>query len=689
MYRIFISACFLLLIATADPASAADPPGVPSLDELAGDWMPTGSLENLPSVCNFAGGVKATDNLTGFTCLTVPPASQGGTAASVLLDGRPIPASESRWLPYEVRRRTVVEGVAMESALRMAFERPGVLIRLTMENTGKAPRTLKIALDPTCRVRSYEPERWRTWATPRPGEGEAAGPTRASFASVQPPEGDPPRWTITLAPGGRSVLELVVSVAADPGLARRWAADFDATFEAAKARWEDRWRAAFRPGNDHFSGHLPTLVTADPRIRRVYYHGALVPLLMCRTTFPFSRRCYVTVGPEWGSTLTYFWDTGMWATAWALLDPAVMREQLARWFALDRDACYAVDGLSGKGAGPWYAANDWSIFRCLDAYLATTGDLAFLKADAAGRTILDRLDELATAFEKRPLSAGSPLADYGGKDNLLECSPTYVRGVPSLNAANVAMLRRAAAYQDLSGHHARAGELRARAEGLLPAVLSLYEPGQGVWSAVDGSGRRVPLRHCFDFIMIGHALDRDLTGEVKAEMIGFVDRELRTETWMRAMSLKDPAAAESDRPDHGPMGSYDGWPALTMAVFCRFGRDDEAVEFLRAAEQVTHEGPFSQSHDFVGPDSRGRSPVVRIARRGGQDFNEGCGAAFADVIIGDFFGFRPDLGGEASGFPLRAPTSPRGFEGTLHHVSYRGESYAITAGGHGVRGRKE
>ena len=165
------------------------------------------------------------------------------------------------------------------------------------------------------------------------------------------------------------------------------------------------------------------------------------------------------------------------------------------------------------------------------------------------------------------------------------------------------------------------------------------------------------------------------------------DIELLTNTWMRAMSLKDPAAAHSDRPDHGPMGSYDGWPPLTMDVMCRFGVFDKAVNFLRAVEPVTHEGPFAQSHEFLGPDSRGFDPVVRIAYRGGQDFNEGCGAAFAEVIIRSFFGCRPDLPG--AGLPLLAPLTPRGFNGQLRHVPFHGKLYTLTSDAQGIHKEKE
>jgi hypothetical protein len=102
---------------------------------------------------------------------------------------------------------------------------------------------------------------------------------------------------------------------------------------------------------------------------------------------------------------------------------------------------------------------------------------------------------------------------------------------------------------------------------------------------------------------------------------------------------------------------------------------------------VTHEGTFAQSHEFLGPDSRGFDPVVRIANRGGQDFNEGCGAAFAEVIIRSLFGYRPDLPG--AGLPLLAPRTPRGFNGLLHHVPFHGKLYTIKSDAKGTYQKKE
>jgi hypothetical protein len=43
------------------------------------------------------------------------------------------------------------------------------------------------------------------------------------------------------------------------------------------------------------------------------------------------------------------------------------------------------------------------------------------------------------------------------------------------------------------------------------------------------------------------------------------------EKWMCAQPQLDVAAANSDRPNHGPMRAYDAWPAVTVDALCRLG----------------------------------------------------------------------------------------------------------------------
>ena len=693
--------------------SPLDNRSVPSLDELAAAWMEVKSLRNFPSVNSFLGALKTTTNLTAFEFLAFPPYSEAGGAGELQLEGQSLPSHESRWLPYEVQRRTTREGVTLESAIRLSAGEQTVLVRLSLTNQTSAPRTLNLALQCGGRVRCFPPDAWRNWGSPRPSDtnftasaspdrraitvADKTSPVVLAYAFARVPEsvevgGDQAlaRWRMTLAPGTSTALDYTVAVSGDAAsavaLGGRVASDFEAQFAGAKAEREEHWRAMFRSANQLFSGHLPTLVTDDARLRRVYYHSALVPLMLCRTNLPASRRSFVTVSPQWGVTLMYFWDTEMWANAWAMIEPATMRELLSQWLGMDLHACFALDCVSGQGAGPWYAANDWAVFRCVEAYLNVTGDAQFLRREIKGRTVMQHLERIATAYESRVLT-NSPLADYGGADNLLECAPNYIHRVPSFNAGNVYLLRRTADFLAASGQKKRASELRHQAAKLLPAVLDLYEPGQGVWNTLQRDGTKAQLRHCFDYILIGQALENDLTAPMKSEMTAFVERELLTRTWMRAMSLRDPAAENSDRPDHGPFGSYDGWPALTMDVMCRFGAFDTAIAFLRSTETVTHEGPFAQSHEFLGPDLRGHDPIVRIANRGGQDFNEGCGAAFMETIIRSFFGFRPELFRDIP--RLLAPKTPRGFAGQLLHVPCHGALYAITSDAQGLRIKRE
>ncbi len=102
----------------------------------------------------------------------------------------------------------------------------------------------------------------------------------------------------------------------------------------------------------------------------------------------------------------------MWANAWAMLEPKTMREMLIKWFSVNRYHCMGIGCLSGDGlSNHEYAADDWSFFRCIEAYMGVTGDTNFLKQTANGKTILEHLDEIATRHaEKPPLMKGSLLA---------------------------------------------------------------------------------------------------------------------------------------------------------------------------------------------------------------------------------------------------------------------------------------
>ena len=75
------------------------------------------------------------------------------------------------------------------------------------------------------------------------------------------------------------------------------------------------------------------------------------------------------------------------------------------------------------------------------------------------------------------------------------------------------------------------------------------------------TARLVPVRHCYDFNIVGTTMADDLSDTQRAEMVEFFQRELQTPTWMRALSPYDADAAFSLRPDHQWNGAYPAWPA--------------------------------------------------------------------------------------------------------------------------------
>jgi hypothetical protein len=599
---------------------------VPGLDELAGAWQQAATLLNPPAVSNFHGSAHATANLLSFTELTLPPLSLGGECAALAVNGATVQAQHSRWYPYQVLRRAQVGRLTLESTLRLGFEQPLVLAELAITNTGNGPAEAAVAIELGGYLRSY-PGPW-PWTVPRQygdfpawtgrldGSGQVLAVTdgdsgaAAAFAFADQPDALVPAassgtatWALTIPPGRTRTLRLLMTAAASAGAAVAAAAAarprFGTLFTQAKSGWERRFKDAFTPGNGHFSGSLPVLVTGDPQLRRLYYASVLSVLALERTCYPdYFPRVYATAGPQWGVTLSYFWDTSLFAPVLVLLDPVMAREQALRWLELGPAGGYAVDALTGQLSGPWYSANDLSVFTVLLSYLKLTGDTGLLATDAGGTSVIDHMQALALHW-RQLADPATGLADYGGEPNLLEEVPSYVHQVPSLNAASVWMMRELAALRAARGETAAAAELLALAQDLAGRVLGLYVPGEGVWQTVHPGGTRVTVRHVYDFDVIGLLMTGDLTPAVRAEMTAFLARELRAGGWLRALSLSDPAAPVSLRPDHGSNGAYDAWPALAAGVLGAFGQYALMLALLRDCAGAAAEGPFAQSHQLV------------------------------------------------------------------------------------------
>jgi hypothetical protein len=685
------------------PASGPCEEGVLSLDALSGDWMRMSALGNYPALDNFWGALQVTDNLLAIRHLTFPPFSQLAHSGNLRINGELMQAQESRWYAYQILRRSRRADLEVESSVRMVFEGRGVLFRISLRNLLCTAQQVEASADLMGAVGRFD-SGW-DWAFPVPRDPDedefeatlAAGGTvmlirdakssaRVAFAFVQRPDRLEPEddhgcatWKVTVNAGEERTVEFVMAVGNSDGecesLAGKWATEFEPTFSTAKTQWEKRYAEAFVPHNGFYSGNLPALTTSDEKMRRVYYMGILSRLQMLRTNLPVQPRIIVTGAPQYAVTVAYFWDNTLFLMS--LLDPQMMKQQLKGWLALDIYKCYAEDYVSGEGRGVWYSANNLSIFGLLQGYLRVTGDYGLLNEKTAGKTVLEHMKGLATGW-KQLVPVNGQLADYGWAKNLLECDPTYIHQVASLNAANVGMMRMVADLLEWRGDARGAAELRQDAKTLAAAVLKLYVPVEGVWNCAQPDGRLIKVRHVYDFVTIVKWMAADLSLSMRREMVAFVRRELFTENWMRALSLEDPAASESDRPDHGPMGAYDEWPALTLEAFCKLGYGREALDAFYRFEKVTHEGPYAQSHELLG---RNWDDPVRVAERGWQTTHGMMGTTFSELIIGSFFGFQPDWQGKQM---LTEPCLPPGFKGKLTALPYRGKHYDLTAGPKGV-----
>lgn len=699
MPRRFLFGVFIAGLASSQAAGAAE--GIPAIDEMASQWLNVAEIVHMPSLHNFHEMAACSPNLLGVNYIPGGQLFAGSGRrwykyrtlphCQLMIGGKTHEATTCRWYPYQAVRRRTVGGLEIESRVRMVVEGPGILYRVLVKNTSGAARQVDLAVKVPGSITGSGGDAVVVHTSQRPLLCMAHAFSRKPDRLQADADATLAGWRLLLKPGGVARLDLGMAhadaaedkskgAAQAAQAARAWAQGFDRVWDEAKARWAKRWQQAFTPGNAHFSGHLPVLVTSDEKLRDVYYRSILTLLALHRTNLAKCSRVFITSG-ERAKGVVYFWDTSMWSKVFALLEPRGMKEHLRLFLQCDphRGPVYYMH--HGRQSGGWYAANDMVIFRLAYSYLSVTGDGAFLDEKLGDRTVLAHLDRLATNWKKLQRDTSLPLADYGENRNLLECAPKYVHRVPSFNAANVWMMRTVAGLYERTGDAAKAKALRAEAGKMAEAVLGLYVPGEGVWCALHRDGKRVELRHCYDFTCVGRFMTDDLSDTMKREMVRFVQRELLTKHWMRAMSQRDQAAKVSDRPDHGPMGAFDAWPALTAESMCRLGAWRSALGFVRRTQSALKEGVYAQAREHWGPRRAEYDAPVRIAMRRGCMRECVGGGAFAEMIIGALFGYSPELGRPLA---LYEPKAPRSFAGKLLHLRHSGKLHTLVSGDGGV-----
>ncbi|GAB3818225.1 hypothetical protein GCM10028820_20120 [Tessaracoccus terricola] len=651
-------------------------------------------MVNPPGLTNHVLVAQVDHDVLAVRSVNMPPLSQGDCVTGrLLIDGvlaqslgQPV---EHVWRPDRVTRATRIRGWLVQTTTVVPPGAPGVLVRISVTNETGDARDLDLGAWVDSQLVRAVP--WRRAEPPRGHNEQVPEGARRRGRPATPPKGmayfgalEPDAQVSTL----QGLVNLdgtdVEDVSEDANVVRmrtpvaaggRWegafvlvlgdegadlAAAFDALagdVEGAVAASEEAWDAAladlFDPAGGLTSGALPLLETSNEALRRLYWWGAMGVLWFRRENPAGVRpRHYDTLMPRYWQTTTFIWDYSLSSMVHALSDPEEMREQILHWIGLDINEHFGTEWLTGGPAGNWYSVNQYAMVRLVNDYVTLTGDTAFLdedvELDGATSTVGDHVRQWS--LEWRDKRVGSALADYGEIDNLLECVSTYVHEVASLNAANVWCMRTAATLSRLQGLADEAAELERLADELVPEIMRLYRGGEGFFNARHPDGSLVPVRHCYDFSTVGTTIADDLPADVRSEMLEFFEAELRTPTWLRALSASDPNAGFSVRPDHQWNGAYPAWPADSARAAIQLGGADRVAEWLPGLAASANQGPPGQAHmveeAVPGIDGGARKAPPQFPYL--IDWACSSAGAWCELVIESVFGVRAAADGSVT-----------------------------------------
>lgn len=702
-----------------DMQAAKPLPNIPTCESMRSVTMTHKCLDLYawPGLTNQWGCAQASMDVSGVRSIAFPPFAQGemnvaplGSGGELLtgvlyVDEEYFTATKTPidfvWQPDRVERRSLYKGLELSSVMVVPFKTMSVAVKLTVKNTTRQRRRteIKLAINGGA-TKSVKP--WN--AAYSPGEYDntrtidarrnailcKSKHTDAFVLQGASPKPDTllPSWIVynfDLAAGESRSITFVNSLGETKAAAEK---DFDAiinSFDSVAKATTDEWnaqlKAAFTPGNDRFSGHVPTLVTTDDNLKSLY-HSAVMSALYFRRTTPHSvyGTTYVTLMPRYWETTTFLWDISLSAMLFSMLDPEVLKRMMETWMTLDVYKHFGTEFLTGAGVGPWYSVNDYAMSRMAKEYLRWTGDKAWLDKTVSGTKVIDRL--IGYAEHWRALDTNKHgLADYGGVTNLLEAVSSYVHEVAGLNAANVHNLRFGAELLDHKGDKAKADAMRKEANELGKRVLALYVPGKGIWKCRLPDGSYNEVHHCYDFGTTLMNIGDMMPASQKKEMTAFFQRELQTPTWMRALSTKDLDVTFSIRPDHQWTGAYCSWPALALSGLYAAGEVDVAYEWIKGLAKTSMQGPFAQAHfteTFLEPESNGGAIKSPSDQPYINDWACVSGCNYLEPVVDRIFGIDAGLFGNITAKPQFGKFDPKA---ELRNINYQGKKFVADKNG--------
>ena len=706
------------IAATTTPAMPPLP-DVPTCESMRSVTMTHKFLDLYawPGLTNQWGCAQATMDVTAVRSIAFPPFAQGemnvaplGSGGELLtgvlyVDGEYFTSTKTPidfvWQPDRVERRSLYKGLELKSTTIVPFKTMSVAVKFTVTNTTVTRRKVEIKLA----VNGGASKSVKPWnAAYSPGEydnsrtidsGRNAVLCKSIHSEAYVLQGTSPKpaslldssivYNFDLAPRKSASFVFVNSLGGTTAEVQKdydgIINGFDAVAKATTDEWNAQLRAAFTPGNNIFSGYVPTLVTSDDSVKRLY-HSAVMSALYFRRTTPHSvyGTTYATLMPRYWETTTFLWDISLSAMLLSMLDPAVLRKMMEVWMTVDMHKHFGTEFLTGAGVGPWYSVNDYAMCRMAKEYLRWTGDRAWLDKTVGSKKVMDHLIGYAEHWRALDVN-GHGLADYGGVTNLLEAVSSYVHEVAGLNAANVHNLRFAAELVEFKGNSSKAASYRKEAQDLGKRVLELYVPGVGIWKCKLPDGGFNEVHHCYDFGTTLMNIGDMMSAAQKKEVVEFFKRELQTPTWMRALSTRDLDVTFSVRPDHQWTGAYCSWPALALSGLYAAGEVDVAFEWIKGLAKTSMQGPIAQAHFtevFVAPESNGGATKCPSDQPYINDWACVSGCNYLEPIVDSIFGVNAGLFGTVTAKPQFGRFDPKA---ELRNINYQGKRHVADKNG--------
>ena len=162
----------------------------------------------------------------------------------------------------------------------------------------------------------------------------------------------------------------------------------------------------------------------------------------------------------------------------------------------------------------------------------------------------------------------------------------------------------------------------------------------------------------------------------KEEMVAFFENDLKTNIWMRSLSVKDPNAMFSVRPDHQWNGAYPAWPSQSLMALIRAGKKELALSWIDGLSKSANQGPFGQAHftETIMKTDQGGARKSSAEEPWIVDWTCSSNGNWAEAVLKGFAGISIDVNGGIKAKPIISDLE-------LHGINFNGMVYNLTKKG--------